>query len=220
MPFTGGSYSRTKTFSNAGTMLPADLNSIQDDIGGQLNTALIRAGVSDSTVVRRGKSVIATSETRSNVAYGLLTTPDRVSSVVLPTDGLLFVRYRALVKTSGPTAEVAIFVGANQLKTLKPNAVPAVLEQSLGINEDFFSALYTNKLYGLAVDSSSTVDTSLVTTGFVTGAGNPAANQGEDTLCIEGLPGGTYDVSVQYKTSGGVTVTSKERKLAVWTMGF
>lgn len=30
---------------------------------------------------------------------------------------------------------------------------------------------------------------------------------------------GTYDVSVQFKSSSG-TVTAKERKLWVWTMGF
>lgn len=33
MPFSGGVYTRTKSFANSGTILPSDLNSIQDDIG-------------------------------------------------------------------------------------------------------------------------------------------------------------------------------------------
>lgn len=36
MPFSGGTYTRTKTFATSGTLTPADLNSIQDDLGGML----------------------------------------------------------------------------------------------------------------------------------------------------------------------------------------
>ncbi len=36
MPF-GPNYSRTKTFQNAGTILSADLNDIQDDLGGRIS---------------------------------------------------------------------------------------------------------------------------------------------------------------------------------------
>lgn len=218
MPFTGGSYSRTKTFANSGSLLPADLNSIQDDIGGQLNTALIRTGVSDSSVIRRGKSVIPTNETRINVAYGLLTTPDQVTGIVLPTDGRLCMHYRALWKINGGgTSEATIFIGANQLKTLAVNAAPVVVTQSLGVAADQYSSLYTHNLFGLATDESNSVDTSLVTTGFIISG---AAGQGDHDLSIEGLPAGTYTVNVQFKTNGTGTVSVKERKLMVWTTGF
>lgn len=33
MPFSAGSYTKTKTFANSGSLLPADLNTIQDDLG-------------------------------------------------------------------------------------------------------------------------------------------------------------------------------------------
>lgn len=33
MPFGGGSYSRTKSFADGGTLLPSDINNIEDDLG-------------------------------------------------------------------------------------------------------------------------------------------------------------------------------------------
>lgn len=36
MPFSGNTYSRFKTFANSGSLLPSDLNSVQDDIGNKV----------------------------------------------------------------------------------------------------------------------------------------------------------------------------------------
>ncbi len=75
------------------------------------------AGINASGTVRRGKTNISATESRTNTAYGLLTTPDRVQSVVLPTDGLLYVLYQATWQESvAGAARAAIFVGSNQQK--------------------------------------------------------------------------------------------------------
>src|SRR3954452_24168522 len=58
-------------------------------------TVLDKLGLSSASTTRRGKSIIATTESRTNTAYGTLTTPDRVSSIVLPTDGLITIAYQA-----------------------------------------------------------------------------------------------------------------------------
>lgn len=80
-------------------------------------TVAAKLGLSQTGDVRRGKSIIATEESRTNTSYGLLATPDRVQSVVLPTDGLLRVTFSALWKEASlGAARAAIFVGGSQLK--------------------------------------------------------------------------------------------------------
>src|ERR1044072_980378 len=112
-------YTRTKSFTNGGSLLPADLNNIQDDLGNQLALANIAAGVNEGSNVRRGKSIISTTESRTNTAYGLLTTPDRVQNIVLPTDGLIFILFHATWQQAvASAARAAIFIGANQLVTV------------------------------------------------------------------------------------------------------
>lgn len=217
MPFTGGSYSKTKTFANSGTILPADLNSIQDDIGGQLNTSMITAGVSDSTVVRRGTSIIVTEEARTNVAYGLQTTPDRVQSVVLPTNGLIFVAYEALWKSSISSAGAgAIFLGANQVKTQQVGGALINLE-TFTRQANLYQPLSSTNIGLVSVTSGTSTQSDTTTgqaVGFIDASGQP---WGGFTVIFAAA--GTYDVSIQFRaTSGSVTV--KERKLWVWTMGF
>ena len=46
----------------------------------------------------RGKCVIAASEARTNTAFGTLTTPDQITGIVMPTDGLVLVGYEARSK--------------------------------------------------------------------------------------------------------------------------
>lgn len=77
--------------------------------------------LSDSGVVRRGKSVIAGSEAIAGTSFAALTTPDRVASIVVPSGGVLWVSYWAiLTKTVGGVAETAsigLFLGSNQVKS-------------------------------------------------------------------------------------------------------
>jgi hypothetical protein len=64
----------------------------------------------------RGKSIITGPESRSNVAYGKLATPDQVT-VTLATDGLLKILYQATWQESiAGAAGAAIFIGSNQLQ--------------------------------------------------------------------------------------------------------
>ena len=203
------------TLVNATT---ADANQVQandealrDEINGGLdghNLAVSEElGLSETGVVRRGKSIVATEESRTNVAYGTLTTPDQVANVVVPTDGLLWVNFRALVKTSvGSAGSVALFIGANQAKTPAGSGAPGVVAVSAGSQVNDYNWVYT----GSATLASATGagDATSVTTGLI--AATP--------LAIE-VAAGTYTVSVQYLASSG-SITAKERKLWVWTMGF
>ena len=166
-------------------------------------------GVSDAGVVRRGKSIIATEESRTNVAYGLLTTPDRVSSVELPADGLMLITYAALWKESvAGAARAAIFLGANQLK-VHATPIPVVTEAQLsGGAANVYTSL---KSAADGITSDSTVSGAYgapVTTGMFRGG-----------LCVVEAAAGTYDVSVQFKASSG-SVTAKNRALRVVTLGF
>lgn len=200
----------------------------------QLTTQLrAAAGVSDASTVRRGKSVIPTEESRSNTAYGLLTTPDRVSGVVMPTDGLILVAYQALWKESvSGTARAAVFLGSNQVKVRRGAAV--------NNTEAFTSSAATANVYralasaphGLTSDTSNTGAAAEVTTGMLVGFygqdGADASGQG-GAVSAQGYANGpfmalwaaagTYDVSVQFKASSG-SVTVKDRRLWVWTVGF
>lgn len=176
-------------------------------------------GVTGGGNTRRGTSMIATAETRANSTYGTLTTPDQVSNVVLPANGLIVVLYQATWQESAPiVARAAIFLGNNQLKNAGTvNAAP-VTEEAVGVcnaTGNIDRALSTNG-YGLTSDpSNATAYTGDVTTGqavAVQGGG------GAGPVFIFAAAG-TYDVSVRFKaTSGSVTV--KNRKLWVWTIGF
>lgn len=142
--------------------------------------------------------VIATEESRTNVAFGTLTTADEITGVVVPTNGKIIVSYRAHVKSSVAAAGVvAIFIGANQTKTTTATALE-VSTSGTGFN--------TLRTAGesLATTASETAD---ATTGQLIG---PALEFF--------VAAGTYVVSVQYKASSG-SITAKERKLWVEVHG-
>lgn len=222
----------------AGT--PENVNDVQandealrDAINGQLDgdnlTTATRQvlGLSDSSTVRRGKCVITSSESRSNAAYGLLSTPDQVANVVVPANGLVVVAYQAVWQESvNGAARAAIFVGANQLKFAgdRTNAAPVVQETSLsagagGVDKPLVA--YAGGLNGIAGDA--TVYGGDVTTGQICGASvaNAANSGGTNGLgvCRLFVAAGTYTISVQFKASSG-SVTARNRTLLVWTEGF
>lgn len=168
-----------------------------------------RLGLTDSSIVRRGKSIIATTEVRANAAYGLMTTPDRVQNVVLPTDGLLYVAYSALWQESvSSSGKAAIFIGTNQLRVPQNVGVPLVQEATMGgsVNSD---AVLSTSTSGLASLQPVATPSTEVTTGQVLRTGSAQI----------WAAAGTYDISVQFLASSG-SVTVKNRKLWVWTLGF
>lgn len=221
------------------SQLNANLDAITAQIDGNIDeTNLTPAlatilGVSQAGTVRRGKSIIPATQTRSNAAYGLLPTPDRVSNVVLPTDGLLFVAYQATLQINAAgSAQAAIFIGANQLKTAQfgvaaPSSVEANFAGAISLNKDYSLWSFTGGLSGnqgvtAATDVAYTGD---VTTGQLVGAYANAVGAAPHTNNLHGpacifAAAGTYDVSVQFKSQGGVQITVKNRKLWCWTIGF
>jgi hypothetical protein len=202
----------------------ANYEAIRDVINGDIDTANIASsvledlGLDDSTSQRRGVTSVATEESRANTAYGLMTTPDQVSSIVVPADGLLFVSYRAMIKESVQgAAAAAVFIGANQVQQVDVFAAPVVAEwtsiTSLGI-DDSGANVYgllegpgTNGELSLRQRSGGNAYSGDVTTGM------------PQPFAAFFVAAGTYNVSVQFKASSG-SVTVKNRALRVWTMGF
>lgn len=170
----------------------------------------------------RGKSIIATSETRTNTAFGLMTTPDRVQNIVLPTSGLIFVAYQALWQESVlNAASAALFLGSNQIKQAAPGGAPAVTAATLGGTAGNWSPISSSQV-GLSSYASGGIgsSTSDVTTGQVVGLPNGLATGNYfGAPAVVFAAAGTYDVSIQFKASSG-NVLVKERKLWVWSMGF
>jgi hypothetical protein len=217
---------------------PPDSESVTADM---LADSLVAAlGVNDSEGVRRGKSIIAAEESRTNVAYGKLTTPDEVQNVVLPADGLIVVGYHALWKESvADASRAAIFIGANQLtiaSSVQGGAARATAAVQGGTADKYRTL--TSFSGGLLSTSSDTSPAHTnIATGQVLGAyagstsgiatwevGTQAPLLQADENALGGLvcvfaAAGTYTVSVQFKASSG-SVTAKERKLWVWTLGF
>lgn len=173
-----------------------------------------KLGLTDSSDVRRGKSIIATSESRTSASYGLLSTPDRVQNVVLPTDGLIHIAYQALWK--GPnTSKAAIFLGSNQLKIASSGYAPQAAETAAATGSWWHPLVSApgNGLVSTAGADPGQDTGSNVTTGQLIGHFGAAGG-----IAAVFAAAGTYDVSVQFKSGG--TVSVKERALRVWTVGF
>lgn len=218
---------RYPTSANNGSDFAAGVKALADDVDAQLLTRSF------------GKSIIATTESRTNAALGLMTTPDRVQNLVLPADGLIFVAYQATWQASNPSAgRAAIFLGANQMKVgvtdasfPAPSVQGAYASGNAGVDR-----LLTSAPFGLVSHDSNTAYTGDVSTGQAVGmilpsptrpwvqfggsttdvSTSPAAPGG---LCCIFAAAGTYDISVQFAASAG-SVTAKNRKLWAWTLGF
>lgn len=210
----------------------------------ELASALLSiVGVTGGGVTRRGKSIIATTEARTNTAYGKLTTPDQVSGLALATDGYLVVSFQAVWQESvAGAARAAIFLGTDQLKIASVGgAAPrtqAAATNGAAANTD---RLLTTAPTGLISEARSGADpaayTGDVTTGQIAGLlGVQSGGNGATGLEWNGTVGtsgstthagwaiieaaaGTYDISVQVKASSG-SVTMKNRRLRAWTLGF
>jgi hypothetical protein len=149
---------------------------------------------------------IATEQERESATFGKLATPDEVTGVVLPKNGLIVIGYRAFFKSSVNNAgKAAIFLGANQLKVWGMGA-PIVQETSTEGTAEIHPLVSSPN--GLA--TVGTVSTSVVTTGQAL-----SAFQG---LCYVFAEAGTYSVSVQFKATSG-KVAAKERVLQVGVIG-
>lgn len=198
-----------------------DVTSNFNQVVTDMTAIATKAGVSDDTVVRRGKSNIVTTESTSATSYaiGNLATPDRVQNIVLPTDGLIAVAYHALWQnTVTVNGRAAIFVGANQLKidsSSGAGGAPAVQEATgnTTVNVDTSLATWGQGIAGTGATSNATE----VTTGQAVAVGINSSPGGPVYIFASA---GTYDVSVQFKNTAAGTLTVKNRRLWVWTLGF
>lgn len=199
-----------------GTKLAA--NTVTND---KIATAdLQKLGLSDS-VIRRGKSVITGVGTRNNALPGALSNgPDQVTNIVLPTDGLIFVGFQALWQIAAATSasaqlfinngggDVPIKVGQNGGA---PSASTAIISAAPYATD---VPLFSNPAAGnLATVVSSSASTE-VTTGQAIGGNFNSAG-----IIPVFAAAGTYTISAQFWTNG-TTVSVKNRRLWVWTMGF
>lgn len=225
---------RVKTFTNGGGLLPSDLNSIQDDYETRAEALAIAGGVNSLGVVRRGKSIVATEESITGTTYLAMPTPNRVSNIVLPADGVLFVLFDALVKTThtdlvSSIGEVALFLNGTQLQMADgrnaATAQKAVLSNTVnvgGTSTAFTGHVYSSA-FGLsrALDGTASYPDTDVTTGMAWPSGAATWAPGSGAILPIRAAAGTYTVEVRAKHYyAGGPVYMKDRKLWVWTAGF
>lgn len=211
---------------------PLNGHGVTPDVPRDINALAV---ATDAYFDQRGKSIIATTESRTNVAYGTLTTPDQVSGIVLPTDGLIMVFFQAMWQESvANAARAAIFVGANQLQAQLPsNLAPVTVAaaRDSGSSPNFDTPLHSTPA-GLVSYTTSGGASADVTTGQIVGALNgtaPKEDSGAGLIpgatgpiggpCYIFAAAGTYDISVKFKSSSG-SVTAKNRKLWVRALSF
>jgi hypothetical protein len=186
------------------------------------------AGVNQAAQTVKGVSNIATSQVLTSTTYATMTTPDQVTGIVLPTNGLIAVWYRATWQESvAGAALAAVFLGSNQVQvpvqgSTTPNTQAAATNGSnAGVNYPLASSFA-----GLVSANLGSAYTGDVTTGQLMGIGNHTsvglgiAYQDSPATLAQLLPlggpmyieaaAGTYTVSVRFRsTSGSVTVANR-----------
>lgn len=166
-------------------------------------------------LVSAGKSIIATEESTTSLTYVTMTTPDEVSSVVLPTDGLIAVFFQAMIKNTADTATAAIFLGSTQVKVADQSSASPIFAQAGGGSSGNYKSIVSSPL-GLTAADGAPAYTGDVTTGQILGV-NPVSGG----PCYIFAAAGTYTVSVRYKTGiNSTSVTVKNRKLWVRALPF
>ena len=197
--------------------------------GSSIGTAWFDNGSSWSSAWNppsRGASIVATSQSTGSTSFTTLATPDQVTGIVLPTNGLIQVFYQATWQESViGGAQAAIFLGSNQAKAALQNvASPVVIPAFIsGSSANVAVPLATNGPGGLASlqgTSGGLAYTGDVTTGqFVAGGSFSAAGGLMGGPCYLFAAAGTYTVSVQFKASSG-TVTVSNRRLYVQALPY
>jgi hypothetical protein len=203
------------------------------ELADAVETALGYAGAQSKA------TIIATEESRTNAAYGTLTTPDKVEGIVLPTKGLICVAFQALWESSVAEAgRAAIFIGANQYKARvagekNPATMAAIADGAgtfstlgsagnlglIGGNTEAAADVTTGQGIGVAARIIEAGAPSVVAPIEIGGAKAEFAYPTLGAATYIFAAAGTYDISVQFKSASG-SVTAKNRRLYVWTQEF
>lgn len=159
-----------------------------------------------------GSSIIATSQTRTSSSYGTLSTPDQVTGVVVPTNGIIQVRYWAIwERATAVTGNAAIFIDSTMLTVPRLTGASTATGEASNVGGlDQYLTTYWGGLISTGSGGDSGTVASLPATGSILGAGAAGGGACE----IIGLPAGTYTVSVRFKTPSG-TLTIENRNLWV-----
>lgn len=179
--------------------------------------SIANAKIKDMRPKRRGKLSVAGSEstTATTYAYSNLATPDRITQIVLPTDGLIVVWYQAIWQnTVASNGRAAIFLSGVQLKIGQGTGVPIVSEVN-GPAETNDDAVLATVSAGLGSVGGAGAATE-VTTGQIVAQGG--SNLGGPLYIFAAA--GTYDISVQFKNNAAGTTTIKNRHLWVASLDF
>lgn len=218
--------------ANATNIITADILNVASPVAFQ--------GLSGTGV--RGAVNIAASQSTSSTSYVTLATPDQVSGIVMPTNGLIAVWYQATWQESvAGAARAAIFIGSNQLAIPElgatgPVSQAAATGASSNVNQN--NPLVSSPgglVSGQASGYTGDLSTGQVVGAFGTGTGGDAlaveTNGGVSLMtvasavtfaagpCYISAAAGTYAVGVRFKASSG-SVTASNRKLWVQALPF
>lgn len=148
----------------------------------------------------RGYNYVATDELIPNGALAVLPTPDRVTGIVVPTNGLLRIAFRGLVTVQGGAN---IYIGGNPLTIPNTNGAPTVPTPGWSASPvGDWEWLHTTATGLVAVQS----------TGGAASAPTATQPMTIQPVTVE-VPAGTYTVEVRMGTA--VSGRAKERKLWV-----
>ena len=177
--------------ANASSIVTADIASVAAQATSFLPPAVAGAG-------RGGAVNIAGAQSTASATFTTLTTPDQVTGVVLPANGLIAVAYDAIWSSTTGTGQAQIYLGGTPVSL--PNAI-------MGGSASTNYRLYVNGASGL--------------TGTAVG-GYTGLGSGTPTGGFIWIPAtaGTYTVSVQFEATGGGTITASSRHLWVQALSF
>lgn len=209
------------------------------ELDAAFTAALAQLGLNDGTTVRRAASIIAGEHSTNSAAYTKLgatpgTDRDQVT-VTVPLKGKLRISFLGAWKCSASaTIKAAIFIGATQLKLaargLADIDVATVDEASQVVSgaDDSTSVIgsgrYAQLATGLARGFNTWPNAAGLASSSDQGFSDPAfaafPTTGLIVPAIEvPIAAGTYDVSVQFKTTAG-NLSVKDRRLFVEAIGF
>lgn len=213
------------------------LNTITTWANGNVDGTNLSAAAAQSAAVNqagqtvKGATNISASQSTSSTTFTTLATPDQVTGIVLPTNGLIAVWYWATWQESvSAAANADIFIGSNQLKAQQrpgntsPTNNPATIGNTV-VNTNYALSSYFGGLASAQQQTGTNVGAGPyggdVTTGQAVGFG---FNAGLTEFwaggpCYVFAAAGTYTVSVQFKASSG-SVTVANRKLWVQAISF
>jgi hypothetical protein len=145
-------------------------------------------------------SLINTEESRTNTAYGTLTTPDEIK-VPVNAAGLLVIEYAAEIESSVAAAgRIALFINGTQVARYGGGASVQVEGSSIGTGWCFVTTAPDKMNISEGPVGVATSALLLLATGTT---GGPM---------FHGVPAGEYTVTARYKATSG-TITAKNRRL-------